>query len=150
MILPGCTIKPASKPENGERLCWNVVCRRPLPKFARKWCEKCPYGSDYYVQHHIGSSRLMAIRAARIRLDKDNQRHWYGLLSECTICHSLTDDPEVDHLVPMGGDDRSKEDCRHHVANLRVLCSDCHKEVSAVQAKARAAARKGNAQMELL
>ena len=145
MISPDCKIKPASKPESGERICWNWNCERPLPKYARKWCSDHQNGDEYYVQHHIDYSRWTVIRSSRVVIEGDER---YGL-HECATCHSVTNNPEVDHIIPMGGDSRSGADCRHHVANLRVLCHDCHSEVSAVQARGRAAARRGNPQMEL-
>lgn len=65
-------------------------------------------------------------------------------LPACAMCHSLIGDaPEVDHIDPMNGDDRSRPDCRHHQDKLRVLCHDCHRHRTRRQAFKRAADRRG-------
>lgn len=141
LISTDCKIKPASKPENSERTCWNYNCSQPLPKGARKWCAMHPLGDEFYVQHHINTSRWVVIQSSRIAI-KGNP---FGS-HECAICHSVTNNPEVDHKIAMGGDDRSKPDCRHHTSNLRVLCHDCHRGVSAQQAANRAAFKRNGSQ----
>lgn len=168
MISPDCTIKPASKPESGARLCWEPDCRKPLPKYARKWCSA--HGGRFQVwlrNHKWWAARDFALLAACVSehlkgaefIKKYPRNDGFGphclytdpCETQCAICHKSTDEsPEVDHKIPMEGDARDRPDCRHHEANLRVLCHDCHSRVSAVQAKARAAARRGKAQMEFV
>lgn len=153
MISEDCNIQPAVKPESGERLCWNVACRRPLPKRARKWCEFCTYGNAEYVQHNFQTARLLVIAEAceEPHHDERGWEHRALVICEprCANCGIKTSKPEVDHKVPMNGANRQQPDCRNHASNLRVLCHKCHRRVSAVQARARANARKGKIQMEL-
>jgi len=139
-ILKTCTVKQPRAPRGKRKTCWNVGCQNLRQGRARKWCPEHFFGSTYYTEHHWGTARLIAIYAA---CELEHRRHYLDVCRPtCAICGEPTAKPEVDHLDPMKGDDRSGEDCRHHQANLRVLCHDDHALVTANQARARAA-RKG-------
>ena len=166
-ISADCTIRKPSKPESGERLCWEPTCRGPIPKGARKWCNGHGGRFQRWLRNHKWwAAREYALLEACVgahpkgteSLKRDPRNmNGYGVHGfyqdpcevQCAICKAITGSPEVDHKIPMGGDARNTVDCRNHESNLRVLCSDCHKEVTAVQSKARAAARKGKPQMKL-
>ncbi len=161
MISSDCTIKRPSQPEGGERLCWEPDCRKPLAKYARKWCGE--HGGRFQIwlrNHKWWAARDYVLLKACIRehpkgaayLKKYGPRNdGYGphrfwqepCKLQCALCGSITESPEVDHMIPMNGDERSSEDCRHHVSNLRVLCHRCHAGVTRRQAFGRAADRRG-------
>jgi len=52
----------------------------------------------------------------------------------CADCEGLTDEPEVDHIRPVGGSQQLRNaSCYNHQANLQVLCIRCHKFKTASQ-----------------
>ena len=168
MISPDCTIKEPSKPEGGERLCWEPTCRATIPKGARKWCNSHGGRFQWWLRNHKWwVARDFALLAACVsshpkgeayvkkygpRNDGFGAHRFYGepCETQCAICGEITESPEVDHKIPMNGDARNWIDCRNHESNLRVLCHDCHKSVSAIQSTARARAGRGLLQMELV
>ena len=156
MIRDNCTIQKPSKPQNGDRLCWNPDCRAPLTGGQRKWCWQHQWvGSWWYLNHNIQPSRHWTVMLACVE-DHHNE-HVYDTrkvplaicVPACAMCGKETTSPEVDHIMPMNGDDRGVEDCRHHIGNLRVLCHWCHVGVTADATRARAAVKRGQLQLAM-
>lgn len=57
----------------------------------------------------------------------------------CAKCGGLTEAPEVNHIIPVVGGNRSVS-CLNHEENLEVLCHSCHVPTTKAQAEARRAA----------
>ena len=146
MIRTDCGIEKPSRPETA--LCWNPDCRQPLKGSQRKWCGRHTWcGSWWRTNHSWNLARswvvFLACTLDHHRVHEAKNGFWTydytwiprrDCLPQCAMCGRATGNPEVDHITPMNGDDRTTLDCRNHHENLRVLCRDCHKGVTRRQA----------------
>ena len=132
-------------------------CGNPLPPRHRKWCSRACM--DWWHSNH----RFMVARGAALKRAevfeiprcrdthgryKTNRLHQHSLGFACSNCGGLfparqrnarrsnTVSGQVNHIVPALGVHAALS-CLHHQENLEVLCTPCHRTVTATQARAR-------------
>ena len=98
-------------------------------KFAKIRAEACRYGTDPKVLAEAWK-RARRIHGWRIRL---------GLGTDTSLW-------QADHILPVcqGGGPERGQTCAEVMANLRTLCTPCHKAETRELARRRAAARKAS------
>jgi Fe2+ or Zn2+ uptake regulation protein len=96
-------------------------CGKKLKGKQRRWCSRNCEG--HHKANHQFTRGKQALKKAAA---------WYY----CERCGKLTQQVDVDHIKPANGTHRSWS-CLHHHDNLRILCKDCHKPITARQARAR-------------
>jgi hypothetical protein len=101
--------------------CCNA-CGGRLKGKQTRWCSsRCRV--RWENQHRWTAARRTARRRTKIK---------YAHAYMCERCHSPTDSPEVNHIVPCGKL-RLTTGCHHHQSNLEVLCHACHVATTNVQ-----------------
>lgn len=109
-------------------------CNEPLGSGRRSWCSnRC--GRAWAREHVWRDARSWAKKKAKYHCVRDG-------------CSAARLDCEVNHILPRNGGGYGPG-CHHHqlpdasgVGGLEVLCRSHHAEVTAAQARARAAARR--------
>lgn len=138
-------LAPWRKDAEGRALCrW---CDQPVPKGRKSWCsKKCvaewrERGDWNHIRKQIIERDKVCRMCGGQRYHKDYERkpnpHYPTLLA----CTYLTKGWDVDHIIAVadGGTDDP--------ANLRLLCTRCHKERTALQRREKALQR--SRQLEL-
>ncbi len=158
-----------TKPEI-PRTCWG--CGKDIRGTGKqKWCSTDCSGHDmrWIESHKFWAAKPAALKAAGFTrkafpdsVDTSGYEIKWSefrayILWECRRCHSLTDKPEVNHIIPWTDvtatpnripskyrrSDRGDVSCKNHQSNLEVLDHYCHGIETKAQAQGRAAARKG-------
>jgi 5-methylcytosine-specific restriction endonuclease McrA len=97
----------------------------------RRWCSgNCL--ESWRLQHRYFLARQFVMKLARGKCNcirsYDEQRH--VLCADCGACESVValrgEIMTCDHIIPRNGD-KSKFSCKHHISNLQILCSGCHR-----------------------
>lgn len=94
-------------------------CGKQLTGRQKRWCSRrC--GRNYRINHRWTDAKEEARKRAA----------WYA----CARCEYLFQqhDINVDHITPCLGN-HNRFGCWHHQTNLRILCVDCHTQVTAEQ-----------------
>lgn len=128
-----------------------LKCGGTIPPRRRSWCDEHP---EWWARNHYWTAvRWQALQTATvydIRRSEQciywhvkscrNEEHYHrpqGVV--CAFCGGRG--AEVDHIIAANGTHAEKS-CLHHQENVRVLCVQCHKARTKVQAKDRAIERK--------
>lgn len=83
-------------------------CGEPLTGRRSRWCsDDCR--DWWYLNHRWSDARFESMRRS-------------GRL--CVRCAEPA--VEVDHIIPRNGEPIHNHSCKHHQANLRPLCRECH------------------------
>ena len=83
-------------------------CRKPLPKWRRKWCSD-PCANRFSANHVWSFARHTVLK-------RDGRK--------CVRCGS-TRALEVNHTIPRKGEGYGTG-CWNHLDNLELLCRECH------------------------
>ncbi len=132
-------------------------CGDPLPPRHRKWCSRACMdwwhsNHRYMVARGIALKRAEVFEIPRCRDThgryKTTRLHQHSLGFACANCGGLyparernarrsnTVSVQVNHIVPALGVHAALS-CLHHQENLEVLCTPCHKSVTAAQTQDR-------------
>lgn len=153
--LSGKTVAPVTQDADGKPLC--RACSKPVPKGRRSTCSReCAdtitlwfrpnYQRQLVFKRDKGVCALCGCDTVRLRhILKCTQygvARWARILLRFNAYNSLW---EMDHITPVveGGGVAVGMTKEAILANLRTLCTPCHKDETKILAGRRAAQRKG-------
>lgn len=105
--MPRCKLMKGYPLNDGKTCDW---CGKKLPPRRKRWC------SDKHYRLYWNNHNYRHARKAVRRRDK----------YKCIRCGSKSS-LEVNHIIPCK-QNHKRVGCWHHMDNLELLCSDCHKD----------------------